>query len=87
MLADVDVNGELEEGIEFRHIRARIKNTLNLPMSIGDIPSKASGAPTDPARYVRSTAEPKDDLVTIFKRMLETLKARNPEIYKELALV
>ena len=68
MLADVDVNGELEEGIEFQHIRARIKNTLNLPI---DIPSKASGAPTDPARYVRSTAEPKDDLVTIFRRMLD----------------
>ena len=64
MLADVDVNGELEEGIEFQHIRARIKNTLNLSI---DIPSKASGAPTDPTRYVRSTAEPKDELVTIFR--------------------
>ena len=70
MLADVDpdVSGELEEGIEFQRIRARIKNSLNLRI---DIPSKASGAPTDPARYVRSTAEPKDDLVTIFRRMLD----------------
>ena len=68
MLADDDVNGGLEEGIEFQRIRARIKNTLNLPI---DIPSKASGAPTDPARYVRSTTEPKDDLVTIFRRMLD----------------
>ena len=40
-------------------------------MSIGDIPSQESGAPTDSARYVRSTAEPKDDLVTIFRRMLD----------------
>ena len=32
MLADFDVNGELEQGIEFQHIRARIKNTLNLPV-------------------------------------------------------
>ncbi len=66
MLADVDVNGELEEGIEFQHIS--IKNTLNLSI---DIPSKASGAPTDPTRYVRSTAEPKDELVTIFRRILD----------------
>ena len=63
-----EFSDEKEEGIEFQHIRARIKNTLNLPI---DIPSKASGAPTDPARYVRSTAEPKDDLVTIFRRMLD----------------
>jgi hypothetical protein len=59
---------KLEQGEEFQRIRARIKNTLNLPI---DIPSKASGAPTDTARYVHSTAEPKDDLVTIFKRMLD----------------
>lgn len=68
-----------EEGIEFQHIRARIKNTLNLPI---DIPTKASGAATDPARYVRSTAEPKDDLVTIFRRMLDL---GSPEYEHQLA--
>jgi len=69
MLADVDnINGELEDGIEFQHIRARIKNTLNLPI---DIPNKATGAATEPAKKVRPTAEPKDDLVDIFSRMLD----------------
>jgi hypothetical protein len=66
MLADV--YGELEEGNEFQHIRERIKNTLDLPI---DNLSKSSGAPTDRERYVSSKGEPKDDLVLIFRRMLE----------------
>lgn len=60
--------GKLEDGIEFQRIRARINNTLNLPI---DNLSKSSGAPTDPARYVRSATELNDDLITIFKRMLD----------------
>jgi hypothetical protein len=59
---------KLEDSIEFQRIRARINNTLNLPI---DNLSKSSGAPTDPVRYVRSATEPKDDLVTIFKLMLD----------------
>ena len=67
-LAEFDNKDQIQQGIEFHHIRARINNTLNLPI---DNLSKSSGAPTDPVRYVRSATEPKDDLVTIFKRMLD----------------
>ena len=45
-------------------------------------PAKSRESPTDSARYVRSTAEPKDDLVTIFRRMLDL---GTPEYEHELA--
>ncbi len=68
-----------EEGIEFQHIRARIRNTLNLPV---DNLGEPSGAPTTTDVYASKLGEPKDDLVSIFKH---TLNVGTPEYEHELA--
>ncbi len=57
---------KLEQGEEFQHIRARIKNTLSLPI---DNLGKPSGASTT-NMYSYRVLEPKDELVSIFRRML-----------------
>ena len=66
-VAEFDNKDQIQQGT-FQHIRSRIKNTLNLPI---DNLGKSTGAPTNPPRHVRSTVEPKDDLVSVFKRMLD----------------
>jgi hypothetical protein len=68
-----------EQGLEFQHIRARIRITLSLP--IDDL-GKPSGAPTNPNMYTSRLGEPKEDLVTIFRRMLDL---GTPEYEHELA--
>ena len=78
-VAEFDNKDQIQQGIEFQHIRSRIKNTLNLPI---DNLGKSTGAPTNPPRHVRSTVEPKDDLVSIFKRMLDL---GSPEYEHQLA--
>jgi hypothetical protein len=68
---------KLEQGEEFQRIRARIKNTLSLPI---DNLGKPSGAPTIPNTYASKLGE--EDFVTIFRRILNV---GSPEYEHELA--
>ena len=68
-VTEFDDKEEFEQGIEFQHIRARIKNTLNLPVDA--LGKSIRVLQLIPTKYVCARAEAKDDLVTIFRRMLD----------------